>query len=87
MSQRITDFMTITDTFKDNGSVILRVARKEHSCNGGHDGQKPVKCCSLIGIGEPYVEYVGESHPFLGGRRYHPICAEQQGLVVLTGGR
>lgn len=73
--------MTI-NPIMDEGSVMIRRARKEHQCSGGHDGSVRVPCADPIRVGDSYVEYTGESHPFQSGRRYHPACALQQGLLI-----
>lgn len=65
----------------DDGSVIIRKARKYHRCQGGHNGECNVACHEPIKPGSPYVEYVGESAPFHSGHRYHPACAAEQGLL------
>ena len=71
----------------DDGSVIVRRARTTHHCSGGHDGEKRTRCDCPITAGMVYVEYIGESHPFENGARYHVKCAAQQGLVEpLSGG-
>lgn len=63
------------------GSAFIRVARIAHHCNGGHDGVQRTKCTKSITKSEQYVEFVGESHPYESGKRYHMACAEQQGIV------
>lgn len=66
----------------DNGSVIIRRARKLHYCSGGHSGTMRTPCATPIRAGERYVEYVGESPLYSSGQRYHALCASQQGLLV-----
>ena len=66
----------------DDGSVIVRIARKEHRCDGGHNGQTRTKCDKPIAPHSVYIEYTGESSPFTSGYRYHVYCAVQQGLLV-----
>ena len=65
----------------DDGSVIVRRARKAHHCAGGHDGQKHTYCGRPIAKGMVYIEYLGESPAFQSGARYHSECAAQQGLL------
>lgn len=65
----------------NDGSVIVRCARKCHACDGGHDGERRTLCHELIEKGQTYIEYVGESHPFQAGSRYHLKCAREQGLI------
>lgn len=65
----------------DDGSVVIRRARKNHICHGGHNGERQVHCPDPIRSGTNYVEYYGESYAYQSGARYHPQCAEQQGLV------
>jgi hypothetical protein len=68
----------------DDGNVIIRLARKTHRCAGGHDGQKRTRCTDPINRNDLYVEYTGESPLYESGYRYHPRCAEQQGLLIPT---
>lgn len=70
----------IAEDFQD-GTVILRVARKKWHCHGGHDGRKRLKCELPINPGSDYVEYVGETYLYQSGQRYHIKCAAQQGLL------
>lgn len=74
---------TIKPDFKD--SVVLRIARKEHHCCGGHDGQQRTRCQEPILPGERYAEYYGASPAYQSGDRYHLLCASEQGLIELSG--
>jgi hypothetical protein len=73
---------TYVSAFND-GSTVLRTARKGHRCAGGHDGTKHVTCLVPIVIGSEYIEYIGECGPFQSGKRYHKGCAVLQGLLHL----
>jgi len=66
----------------DDGTTIIRRARKQHYCAGGHDGRKRTKCAESIPAGSLYVEYVGESPLYESGYHYHAECAKQQGLLI-----
>jgi hypothetical protein len=68
-------------TDPNDSSVIVRRARKAHHCRGGHDGTQKTPCHSVIAAGVLYIEYTGESIPFMSGSRYHLDCAVQQGLL------
>lgn len=65
----------------DMDNVIVRRARKEHRCAGGHDGQKRTRCADPIQKGEVYIEYVGESPLYESGYHYHLDHAVEQGLI------
>jgi hypothetical protein len=69
----------------DDGGVIVRRARKDWMCFGGHDGMKRTKCGKIIRKGDTYVEYVGETDAYSSGARYHVVCAQQQGLLEAVG--
>ena len=73
MSYRVTEIMRET--------TFLRVARKEHRCAGGHNGQTNVPCRKPIRKGERYVESCSETPLFQSGNRYHFECAVQQGIL------
>jgi len=63
--------------------VIFRRARKEHKCDGAHDGEKIVPCLLNRPIQrEMYVEYYGETGSFRSGERMHFECAATRGLVI-----
>jgi hypothetical protein len=62
--------------------VIVRIARKDHRCSGGHDGHQRTNCGKPIGNGSVYIEYLGESAAYESGYRYHVDCALQQGLLI-----
>lgn len=65
----------------DDGSVIVRLARKQHHCAGGHDGKQRTPCHVPIHPHTIYIEYLGESYAYESGARYHLTCAAQQGLI------
>lgn len=71
-------------TMFDDGHLFVRLARKPHHCNGGYDraDRHRTACHKLIEPGELYIEYTGESVPFMSGLRYHVACAAEQGLIV-----
>jgi len=75
-----TQQVRVTPLF-DDGSVIFRRARKDHRCDGGHDGKQRTACTLPIRKGDSYIEYLGESPAFASGNRYHYLCAMQQGLI------
>lgn len=70
---------------------VERTARKAHHCHtfdmcreDGSSRKIPLwaavsidGCRSVIGVGEKYVEYVGESHAYESGKRYCSGCVEQ----------
>lgn len=62
--------------------VIIRIARKEHHCSGGHNGRERTICLAPIYPCAVYVEYLGESPAYSSGQRYHVDCALEQGLLV-----
>lgn len=68
-------------TDPNDSNVIVRRARKAHHCRGGHDGTQNTPCHCVIAAGVLYIEYTGESIPFMSGARYHLDCAVQQGLL------
>jgi hypothetical protein len=65
----------ITPSMND-GSVIVRKARKEHRCSG-HNGQERTSCLRPIPVGSIYIEYLGESAAYESGARYHIECAAE----------
>lgn len=65
----------------DDGSVIVRLARKAHQCHGGHDGQRRTACTRPIPAHSIYIEYIGETPYYESGHRYHVEYAAEQGLV------
>jgi len=65
----------------NDSNVIVRRARKAHSCHGGHDGNRRTACAYPIAANVLYIEYTGESVPFMSGARYHLDCAVQQGIL------
>lgn len=66
----------------DDGSVIIRRARKDWRCQGGHNGIKRTRCDEPIPKNTLYIEYIGETPLYESGTRYHPTCAQQQGLLI-----
>jgi len=75
-----TDQFPYALTFTD-GCTIVRKARKQHHCSGGHNGETRLACHKPILKGDTYIEYLGESPAFQSGYRYHVECALQQGLL------
>jgi hypothetical protein len=71
----------------NDGSVLLRTARKQHFCSGGHDGTRHIHCNTPIEPRETYIEYTGETTPYHSGKRFHLECAQQQGLIKLNAQR
>jgi hypothetical protein len=65
-----------------NAETLIRTARKQHRCSGGHNGKDNVACNLPIMPREVYIEYMGEATPFHSGARYHIDCAKQQGLIT-----
>ena len=63
--------------------ALVRTARLTHHCCGGYDqsAQQRIPCNDKILKGERYIEYVGESAVYQSGKRYHLLCALQQGLI------
>jgi len=51
---------------------LWRRARKAHTCYG---------CGQPIQPGERYIEWLGESHAYEAGDRYHAGCAAERGMV------
>lgn len=64
----------------DDGCVIVRRARKAHTCHGQPDRKR---CPSPMPItpNTTYIEYVGESPIYSPGKRYCLSCAVTQGLI------
>lgn len=65
----------------NDGSVIVRMARRAHQCHGGHDGKQRRACHVPILPNTIYIEYIGETPGYQSGARYHVDCAVEQGLV------
>lgn len=68
----------------DDGSVMVRRARKQHTCWGGHAKGVGRVRCQFGGVIAPktvYIEYCGESPLYQSGHRYHVECAAEQGLT------
>lgn len=75
--------LTLTPDAEREALLIIRTARKDHSCfvarfyeRSGSENWIPAEGCTPIIVkGSRYVEYIGEAAAFESGHRYCAACA------------